>query len=339
MKTSSRPRKTSARKPSHFGSYKKSPAEGSASVSFASIGSIGGASGQPRSAGAPSAALFSPFARGDRAERAIAPPLIGRTRARRAQGRSCDSARRPRAFIPIRRRVAVRGPRRPPVARHSREVDERLVIARFDRVLDLIVTAAACFLGERNADRLGVVVGPRALHVLGERRFRRVPFRIALREHLLHETEAVMTDEHPAARMAAHTEQVIAECVEIAARERNVLARMIAVALDELRDLRLFAPVDAFDERDAEVAVVDAPQLHAAVLVVRAHVIDAGHERAAFDLDMKPGPLLDRALRARIGYVIYLRQMRHSRLLESSRQAPCEPSIIRPAACSDGPRR
>src|SRR5437867_7240574 len=46
MYTSDSPRNTIARKPSHFGSYKNGPA-GSSSASFASIGSIGGATAKP----------------------------------------------------------------------------------------------------------------------------------------------------------------------------------------------------------------------------------------------------------------------------------------------------
>src|SRR5215510_3703185 len=47
MKTSESPRKTIARKPSHFGSYRNRPPSGSSSESLASIGSIGGAIGNP----------------------------------------------------------------------------------------------------------------------------------------------------------------------------------------------------------------------------------------------------------------------------------------------------
>src|SRR5688572_29346009 len=46
MNTSFAPRKTMARKPSHFGSKRYSPEAGSLSVSLASIGSIGGAIGK-----------------------------------------------------------------------------------------------------------------------------------------------------------------------------------------------------------------------------------------------------------------------------------------------------
>src|SRR5580700_8560184 len=42
MNTSGPPRKTIARKPSHFGSYSRPPPAGSSSASLASIGSIGG---------------------------------------------------------------------------------------------------------------------------------------------------------------------------------------------------------------------------------------------------------------------------------------------------------
>src|SRR5262245_58339051 len=45
MNTSAPPRKTRARKPSHFGSYRKVSPAGSAVESFASIGSIGGSMG------------------------------------------------------------------------------------------------------------------------------------------------------------------------------------------------------------------------------------------------------------------------------------------------------
>src|SRR5882757_5563060 len=42
MNTSAAPRNTIARKPSHLGSYRNAPSEGSSVASFASIGSIGG---------------------------------------------------------------------------------------------------------------------------------------------------------------------------------------------------------------------------------------------------------------------------------------------------------
>src|SRR5690606_35811037 len=105
----------------------------------------------------------------------------------------------------------------------------------------------------------------RALDVLRERGLGRVAFLVALREHLLHEAEAVVTHEHAAARVAAHLDEAPPERFEIVARKRDVLTGVIAVPLDELRDLRLLAPVDAFHQRDAEVAEVDAPELHAAV--------------------------------------------------------------------------
>src|SRR5688500_17699886 len=47
MKTSVSPRKTMARKPSHFGSKRNGPESGSAPASLASIGSIGGESAKP----------------------------------------------------------------------------------------------------------------------------------------------------------------------------------------------------------------------------------------------------------------------------------------------------
>jgi hypothetical protein len=155
------------------------------------------------------------------------------------------------------------------------------------------------------------VAGARALDVLGEARFRRIAGGVALREQLLQDAEAVVPHEHLAARMAAVLEQPLLETIEIVAIERHVLARVIAVPLDEARDLRLLAPVDALDERDAEVAVVDAPDLHAAVGIVGPHVVDAIDQRAAFDLDVEPGPSLDRSALARVRDVIDLLELRH----------------------------
>src|SRR5690606_867435 len=77
------------------------------------------------------------------------------------------------------------------------------------------------------------------------------------------------------------------------------------------RDLRLAAAIDALDEREAEFSVVDTPELHAAVRVVRANVVDARHERAALDFDVIPRPFLDRAFRAGVRDVIDLAELRH----------------------------
>src|SRR5690606_17564227 len=299
MNTSSSPRKTSARKPSHLGSYRKGSACGSASVSFASIGSSGGANGRP---------FMAPREPG---------PAFDCAR-RWREGDIESLLRRIAAASHVRaRRCVVRcgGPRRPPVPRHLREVDERLAVARRDRFLDLIVEAAARFLGERDAECLGIVARLRTLDVLREGRLGRIAFVVTLREHLLHEPEAVMAHESRAAGMTAHLDEMPTERFEVAARECDVLARMIAVPLDEPRHLRFPSPVDALDERDAEAAVVDAPELHAAVGVVRTHVVDPRDERSALDLDVKPGPLLDRPLRARVGHVVHFGQVRHQSVL------------------------
>src|SRR5688572_15019298 len=199
-----------------------------------------------------------------------------------------------------------------PILRHLREVDERLVVAGGERVLDLLVEPAARALRERDAQAL--VVAARALDVLGEARFGRIAGRIALREQLLQKSEAVVTSQHGASRVAAVREQMLAEAVEVVTVVGDVLARVIAVALDEASHLRLLAPIDAFDERDAELAVVDAPDLHAAVGIVGAHVVDAIDQRAAFDLDVEPRPLLDRAFRAGVGDVIDFPEVRHDPL-------------------------
>src|SRR5689334_20584475 len=100
-----------------------------------------------------------------------------------------------------------------------------------------------------------------------------------------------MARENGATRVAAVRKQLLAEALEVVAVVRDVLARVIAVPLDEASHLRLFASIDAFDERDAEVAIVDAPDFHAAVGILGLHVVDAIDQRATFDLDVEPCPL------------------------------------------------
>src|SRR5436190_6050758 len=124
---------------------------------------------------------------------------------------------------------------------------------------------------------------------------------------------------------------MLAEALEVVAIVGDVLARVIAVALDEASDLRLLVSIDAFDERNAEVAVIDAPDLHAAVGILWLHVVDAVDQRAAFDLDVEPGPLLDRALRARVRDVIDFPEVRHDslhgfNLLDSRFRRSCPPT-------------
>src|SRR5688572_7041619 len=121
--------------------------------------------------------------------------------------------------------------RHAPSLRHFREIDERLVIADGKGLLDLLVERAAGALRERDAQAL--VVAARALDVLGEARFRRIAGRIALCEQLFQHAEAVMANQHGAARMAAAAQQVLAEALEVVTVVRDVLARMIAVPLDE----------------------------------------------------------------------------------------------------------
>src|SRR5690606_6547757 len=76
-------------------------------------------------------------------------------------------------------------------------------------------------------------------------------------------------------------------------------------------------PVDALDQGDPELAVVDAPDLHARVRVVGPHVVDAIDERAALDLDVEPRPLLDLAVLDRVRDVVDLLEMCHDVAPES----------------------
>jgi hypothetical protein len=65
------------------------------------------------------------------------------------------------------------------------------------------------------------------------------------------------------------------ELLEVVGVVGDVLTRVVAVPVDELGDLRLLGAVDALDKGHAEVAVVDAPDLHAAVGVAGTNVVDA----------------------------------------------------------------
>jgi hypothetical protein len=86
--------------------------------------------------------------------------------------------------------------------------------------------------------------------------------------------------------------------------EGDMLTGVVTMALHELGDLRFLPPVDAFDERNAERAVVDAPDLHTAVRIVGPDVIDSIYQRPAFDIDVEPRPLLDSALRTSVGDMV-----------------------------------
>ncbi len=114
--------------------------------------------------------------------------------------------------------------------------------------------------------------------------------------------------------MTAHGLHVRDETVEAVAIVGHVLAGMIAVLLDEIRHLALFGAIDALDQRDAELAVVDAPDLHAAARIVGPRVVDALDQRAALDFDVEPGPFLDAALLDGVSDVIDFLQMRHDGL-------------------------
>src|SRR5690606_20907730 len=138
-----------------------------------------------------------------------------------------------------------------------------------------------------------------------------IAFRVTFCEHLFQNAEAVVAHDRVPARVSALLDEMTSKGLEIVTIHRDVLAGVIAVPLDELRHLRLLASVDTLDQRDAEVAVVDAPDLHAAVRIVRANVIDTVDQGTALHLDMKPRPLLDHAGSAGVSDVIDLSQKRH----------------------------
>ncbi len=104
---------------------------------------------------------------------------------------------------------------------------------------------------------------------------------------------------------------MLGELVKIVGIERNVLDGMVAVNVDELGDLGALCSIDPFDQRDAKVAKVNAPDFHAGVRVVGAHIVDPIDELAAFHLDVEPCPPLDAPCRTGVGDVVNLLQTRH----------------------------
>ena len=111
--------------------------------------------------------------------------------------------------------------------------------------------------------------------------------------------------------MPAHGLHAVHERIQVVAVVGDVLAGVVAVPVDEGRHLRLLRPIDAFDERDAEFAVVDAPDLHAAVGVAGPGIVDPLDQDAAFNLDMEPGPAFDRARFNCVSDVVDLPQVGH----------------------------
>ena len=91
----------------------------------------------------------------------------------------------------------------------------------------------------------------------------------------------------------------------------DVLTGMIAMLFDEAGDLGFLGAINAFDQRNTEITVVDAPDLHAAVRIAGTRVIDALDQGSALYLDVEPGPFFDAASLNRIGNVINLLEMRH----------------------------
>jgi hypothetical protein len=66
---------------------------------------------------------------------------------------------------------------------------------------------------------------------------------------------------------------------------------MIAVFFGETAHLRFLGAIDTLYQCNTEVAEIDAPDLHAAVRISRTRVVNTFDQCAAFDFDVKPGPL------------------------------------------------
>ena len=118
--------------------------------------------------------------------------------------------------------------------------------------------------------------------------------------------------------MTAQRLHVLDERIQVMAVVGDMLAGVVAVLLHERGHLGFLQAVDAFDQSDAEIAIVDAPDLHAAVRVVRTGIVDSIDQGAAFDLDVKPRPALDCAGLHGVGDVVDLSQVGHFQLPASS---------------------
>src|SRR5690606_21858589 len=164
------------------------------------------------------------------------------SRSRSAPAASADPRRSARSEAGARPRL---GLWHLPVGGHPAEVEERRLVARLDRVLDLVVEPLAGLLGERDRHRgIAEVVDGRALAVLGEARLTGVTGVVAAGEHLLEDAEPVVAHEPLAARRTAHRLEMFDEGLEVVGVVGDVLDRVVAVAFHEPGDLRRLRPVD-----------------------------------------------------------------------------------------------
>ena len=111
--------------------------------------------------------------------------------------------------------------------------------------------------------------------------------------------------------MPAQRLEAINEFIKVVAIVGHVLAGVIAMLLHKGRHLRLLGPVYAFYERYAEFAIVDAPDLHAAVGVPGTGIVNALDEGASLDLYVKPSPPFDVARCDGVGHMIDFLEVRH----------------------------
>ena len=132
---------------------------------------------------------------------------------------------------------------------------------------------------------------------------------IALGEHLLEDSETIVLHQNTAARMSSHGLHAINEGIQVVAVIGHMLTGVVAVLLHEGCDLRLAGSVDSLDQGNAEIAVVDTPNLHATVRIARPRIVDALDQGAVFHFDVEPGPFLDHSFRAGIGNVVDLAQL------------------------------
>ena len=92
---------------------------------------------------------------------------------------------------------------------------------------------------------------------------------------MLQDVEAVVANQGLTASGATVGLQMSTELVKVMGVMCHVLARMIAMALEKLGELRLLDPVDALDQSNTKLAEVDTPDLHRRVSVVGANAVDS----------------------------------------------------------------
>ena len=91
---------------------------------------------------------------------------------------------------------------------------------------------------------------------------------VPAREHLLQNSKAIVLYKHLALG-CPQCLHMIDEAIKVITIIGYVLTAMVSMAFNKAGDLAFFFPVDAFDECDAEFAVINAPNFRTAFAIWR----------------------------------------------------------------------